>query len=97
MLREFSWELTRPFILYGLDSVYLPAFVWGVSALRASNGLLPVCVSWDLSRTYPQSLGQNWDLFPCSRLSPALCRAVQVTRLSTVTRSFRAVSEVTFP
>ena len=38
-----------------------------------------MCVSWDLSRTYPPSLSDNWDLVPCPRFSPAICRVVQVS------------------
>ena len=41
-----------------------------------------MCESWDLSRTYPTSLGQNWDFSPCPRLSPVPGRVVQVRALT---------------
>ena len=38
-----------------------------------------MCVSWDLSRTYPTSLSRNWYTSLCPRFFPALGRVVQVT------------------
>lgn len=81
-LMAFSWELGKPLFLFGLPSTYLLALCQGVFAVRASLGWPFASACWELSYSYPLSLGVPWESSLRATLLLANRRAVQVRRPS---------------